>query len=90
VATVLAVILATVLAAGFMYWVRIRRPFGTDADRATYNALSAMAQASPPLRDGLSAASATSAAPHLRALLNCAAVAPVPHIHLTLPTIHPV
>ncbi|MGB8961113.1 MAG: histidine kinase, partial [Pseudonocardiaceae bacterium] len=71
----LAVILAVVLAAGLTYRVRSRRPFGTDADRATYTALHTMAQASPPLRDRLSAASATAAAPHLRALLNCSAVA---------------
>jgi two-component system LytT family sensor kinase len=74
----LAVVLAVVLAAGlmyWMYWIRVRRPFGTDADLATYNALYTMAQASPPLRERLSAASATAAAPHLRALLNCIAVA---------------
>ncbi|MDQ3762227.1 MAG: histidine kinase [Actinomycetota bacterium] len=55
--------------------MRTWREFGTDADRATYNALHTMAQASPPLRDGLSAVSATAAAPHLRSLLNCKAVA---------------
>jgi two-component system LytT family sensor kinase len=75
VAGALAVILAVVLAAWLTYRVRSRRPFGTDADRATYTALHTMAQASPPLRDRLSAASATAAAPHLRALLNCSAVA---------------
>jgi two-component system, LytTR family, sensor kinase len=69
------VVLATMLAAGLMYGMRSRRPFGTDADHATYNALLAMAQASPPLREKLSAASATDAAPHLRTLLNCIAVA---------------
>ena len=71
----LAVLLVAGLVTGSMYWVRTQRAFGTDADRATYSALDAMAQASRPLRDGLSAASATAAAPHLRALLNCAAVA---------------
>jgi two-component system, LytTR family, sensor kinase len=74
-AVVLSVFVAAVFAAGLVYWMRARRAFGTDADRATYTALLTMAQASPPLRDGLSASSATAAAPHLRALLNCAAVA---------------
>ncbi|MGH3936716.1 MAG: sensor histidine kinase [Pseudonocardiaceae bacterium] len=72
---VLSVLGASVFAAGVVYWMRTRQTFGTDADRATYTALLTMAQASPPLRDGLSASSATAAAPHLRALLNCAAVA---------------
>jgi two-component system, LytTR family, sensor kinase len=72
---ILAVLVVAGVATGLMYWVRTQQAFGTDADRATYNALDAMAQASRPLRDGLSAASATSAAPHLRALLNCEAVA---------------
>ncbi len=72
---VLSVLGAAVFAAGLVYWMHARRAFGTDADRATYTALLTMAQASPPLRDGLSASSATAAAPHLRALLNCAAVA---------------
>ena len=71
---VLAVLFLAVVAAGLLYWVRTRGTFGTDADRATYTALLTMAQASPPLRDGLSASSATAAAPHLRALLNSAAV----------------
>jgi two-component system LytT family sensor kinase len=71
----LALALAAMLAAGLLYWVRTRREFGTDTDRAIYNALLTMAQASPPLRDGLLASSATAAAPHLRALLSCSAVA---------------
>jgi two-component system LytT family sensor kinase len=69
------VVLAVVIAAGVILRRRRRQPFGSDADRATYTALHTMAQASPPLRDRLSAASATAAAPHLRALLNCSAVA---------------
>ncbi|MDQ2880881.1 MAG: histidine kinase [Actinomycetota bacterium] len=64
-----------VIAAGFVYRMRRRQPFGSDADRATYTALHTMAQASLPLRERLSAASATAAAPHLRALLTCSAVA---------------
>jgi two-component system LytT family sensor kinase len=71
---VLVVLFLAGFAAGLLYWVRTRGTFGTDADRATYNALLTMAQASPPLRESLSASSATAAAPHLRALLNCTAV----------------
>ncbi|HEY3894965.1 MAG TPA: histidine kinase [Pseudonocardiaceae bacterium] len=73
---ILLVVIAGAVAAGWMYRARSsREDFGTDADRATYNALHTMAQASPPLRVGLLAGSATAAAPHLRALLNCTAVA---------------
>lgn len=74
VTAVLAVLMAAVVAAGWLYWARTRRPFSNDADRATYHALHTMALASPPLRDKLDAASATAAAPHLRALLDCIAV----------------
>jgi two-component system LytT family sensor kinase len=74
-AAVFAVLFVAVSAAGLLYWVRVRGTFSTDADRATYTALLTMAQASPPLRDGLSASSATAAAPHLRALVDCEAVA---------------
>ncbi len=72
---VLAVLFVTVCGGGLVYWVHTRGTFGTDADRATYTALHTMSQASPTLRGGLSASSATAAAPHLRALLNCEAVA---------------
>ncbi|MGI9064708.1 MAG: sensor histidine kinase [Pseudonocardiaceae bacterium] len=75
---VLAVLAVVVLAAiGTVLYLRARsrRAFASDADRATYTALHTMALASPPLRDGLSAASAAAAAPHLRALLDTAAVA---------------
>jgi two-component system LytT family sensor kinase len=75
VTVVLTLLLAALAAAGVMYWLQIRRPFGNDADNATYTALHTMAQASPPLRDGLCASSATAAAPHLRDLLNGLAVA---------------
>ncbi|MFN2496756.1 MAG: sensor histidine kinase [Pseudonocardiaceae bacterium] len=63
------------LSLGMMLWLRTRQAFATDAERATYTALHTMSLASPPLRDGLSAASATAAAPHLRALLDGAAIA---------------
>ncbi|HEY2765796.1 MAG TPA: histidine kinase [Pseudonocardiaceae bacterium] len=72
---VLAVGLLLVLGAVLVILARTRRGFASDVERATYTALHTMALASPPLRDGLSAASATAAAPHLRALLDCAAVA---------------
>lgn len=72
---VLAVTVAVVLAGWLRYRIRTRRAFASDADRATYTALHTMALASPPLRDGLSAGSAAAAAPHLRALLDTAAVA---------------
>jgi two-component system, LytTR family, sensor kinase len=72
---VVTAVLAVVLAAGLMYSMRGRRSFGTAADLATYHTLNTMAQASPPLRERLCAASATAAAPHLRALLSCIAVA---------------
>ncbi len=68
-------VLAVMLVAGVMHCWRSWRSFGTDADNATYTALFAMAQASPQLRERLSAASATAAAPHLRALVDCIAVA---------------
>jgi len=72
-----ALVLAVAIVAGLMYGLRSRRPFGTDADVATYTALNAMAQAALPLRERLCAASATDAAPHLRALMDCIAVAVV-------------
>jgi two-component system LytT family sensor kinase len=72
---VLGVAVAVGVGAGLMFWVRTRRAFATDIERATYAAMHTMALASPPLRDGLSAASATAAAPHLRSLLDCSAVA---------------
>jgi two-component system, LytTR family, sensor kinase len=70
----LVAVLAVVLVAGVRYCLRSWRSFDTDTDRATYKALFTMAQASPQLRERLCAASATAAAPHLRALLDCLAV----------------
>jgi two-component system, LytTR family, sensor kinase len=63
-----------VVTGGLMYCQRSWRPFGNDADIATYTALNIMAQASPTLRERLCAASATAAAPYLRELLHCIAV----------------
>jgi len=76
--TAVVVLVVAVLAgfgAGLLFWARTRREFASDVERATYTALHTMALAAPALRDGLSAVSATAAAPHLRALLDCAAVA---------------
>ncbi|MGH3771809.1 MAG: sensor histidine kinase [Pseudonocardiaceae bacterium] len=78
------VALAVALAAVLVCYLRNRRPFGTAADHATYHALHTMAQASSPLRERLSASSATGAAPHLRALLDCLAVALANHEGLML------
>jgi two-component system LytT family sensor kinase len=72
---VLAAAAIAVVAAGLRYRARTRRGFVSEVDRATYTALHTMALASPPLRDGLSAYSAAAAAPHLRALLDTAALA---------------
>lgn len=58
-----------------VYWLRTRRAFASDAERATFSALNLMSLASKPLRDGLSVGSAEAAAPHLRAMLECRAVA---------------
>jgi len=72
---VLAVVVVVLVAGGLLMRARTRRVFASDADRATYTALHTMALASPPLRDGLSASSAAAAVPHLRALMDTAAVA---------------
>jgi two-component system LytT family sensor kinase len=54
---------------------RTRRLLGTPADRATYATLHTASLAAPPLRSGLTAAGASRAARHLRALLGTPAVA---------------
>ncbi|MGH3979704.1 MAG: sensor histidine kinase [Pseudonocardiaceae bacterium] len=82
--TLLALAVAAALAGGLLYWMRTRKGFTSDADRATYTALHTMALASPPLRDGLSSRSAKAAAPHLRALLDTAAVALTDEDHVVL------
>ena len=70
-----AVLLLAVAAVGAVAWaVRGRRAFGTLEQRATYAALHSASLASPPLREGLTADSATRSARHLRALLGSAAV----------------
>lgn len=52
-----------------------RRHLGTDADRATFRTLHTASQASPALREGLTAESAERAVRHLRTLLGAPAVA---------------
>lgn len=55
--------------------VRSRRDLGTPADHATFRTLHTASLAAPPLRSGLTRASADRAARHLRALLGVPAVA---------------
>ena len=52
-----------------------RRTFGTAAERATYDTLHTATLAAPPLRAGLTEASAARAAKHLHTLLGGAAIA---------------
>jgi two-component system LytT family sensor kinase len=66
---------AVVLGLAVMAWAaRSRRAFGTVEERATYAALHQASLAAPALRTGLNAASATTSARHLRALLASPAV----------------
>ncbi|MBE7325426.1 histidine kinase [Nocardioides sp. Y6] len=60
-----------------MSWLRLPRrpPLGSEADRATFQTLHTISQASPALREGLTEASAQEAATHLRTLLGTPAVA---------------
>lgn len=70
-----ALLAALVAAAALLAWaVRGRRAFGTVEQRATYAALHSASQASPALRQGLTADSAARSARHLRALLGSSAV----------------
>ncbi|MDP9443548.1 MAG: histidine kinase [Actinomycetota bacterium] len=55
--------------------VRHRRDLGTPADRATFRTLHTASLASPPLRNGLTTASAEKAIRYLRALLGARALA---------------
>ena len=55
--------------------LRGRQAFGTAAERAAYTALHEASLAGPPLRQGLTAASAEKAVRHLHALLGTPAVA---------------
>ncbi|MBV9012013.1 MAG: histidine kinase [Pseudonocardiales bacterium] len=73
-AALAVVVVVLVLTGGLIYCLRSWRPFGNDADVATYTALNIMAQASLTLREPLCAASATAAAPYLREMLHGMAV----------------
>jgi two-component system, LytTR family, sensor kinase len=70
-----ALAVALAVGAAVVWWaMRGRRAFGTVAERATYAALHEASLAAPPLREGLTAASAARSARHLRTLLGSAAV----------------
>lgn len=74
--TVVALGAAVVLLVALVWRAgRNRRDLGTPADRTTFNTLHTASLAAPPLRSGLTAASATRAARHLRVLLGTPAVA---------------
>src|SRR4051812_29101974 len=72
-------VVALLLVAGLSVWmvarVRSRRGFGTPAERVTFETLHSASLAAPPLRVGLTEASAAKSAKHLRALLGTAALA---------------
>jgi two-component system LytT family sensor kinase len=56
-------------------FARLRRHFGTPADKATYATLHTASLATPSLREGLTPAAAGKASKHLRDLLGTAAIA---------------
>jgi two-component system LytT family sensor kinase len=69
-------LVAAVGAAALLFWtLRHRRDLGTPAERATFATLHTASQASPPLRAGLTEASAEKAIRYLRTLLGAPAVA---------------
>ena len=71
-----ALAVAVALPVLVLWWaLRGRRTFGTVEQRATYAALHEASLAAPPLRDGLTEASAARSAKHLRVLLGTPAVA---------------
>ncbi len=73
---VLSVLAIVLLVGGLLTWaVRHRRDLGTPADRATFRTLHTASLASPPLRNGLTTASAEKAIRYLRALLGARALA---------------
>ena len=76
-ATAVAAAAVLVALALFVRWWLLtrRRSLGTPEDRATYETLHAASLAAPALREGLDAASAARALPHLRALLGTQTVA---------------
>jgi two-component system, LytTR family, sensor kinase len=74
-AIVVGLVLVVVVGVGCAsMFVRGRRSFTSEAEKATFTALHTMSLAAPALRRGLSVESATTAAPLLRELLDCRAV----------------
>lgn len=67
-------LIAVIAFGGVSVYFRGRRSFTSPAEKATFTALHTMAMAAPALRRGLSAESATAAAPLLRELLDCRAL----------------
>lgn len=72
--TVLSVALVLIVASAIFVSLRIRRVVTTPAERAVHAALSTASLAARALRGGLTEESAEQAAPHLHALIGCAAV----------------
>src|ERR671910_2942395 len=72
---VAALLLASGLSLGAVGRVRSRRGFATSAERVTFETLHTASLAAPPLRVGLTEASAGKSARHLRTLLGTPAVA---------------
>jgi two-component system LytT family sensor kinase len=70
-------ILVLIVVGGVLAWrvLRAGQPFGTVAERATFETLHTAWSAAPPLRAGLEPATARKAAKHLRALLGTTALA---------------
>lgn len=70
-------ILVLIVVGGVLAWriFRAGQPFGTVAERATFETLHTAWSAAPPLRAGLDPATARKAAKHLRALLGTTALA---------------
>lgn len=73
--SVVALAVVAVVVALLVRRLRDRRGFASPLERAVHDTLHTASQAAPALRRGLSADSATEAAPHLRALLGTAATA---------------
>ena len=72
---IVALLLLAVLCAVVAVRLRQRREFATPAERVTFETLHTASLAAPPLRLGLTEASAAKSARHLRALLGTPAIA---------------
>ncbi len=74
--SLLVVVAIIAVAAVVLWWVARRRDdFGTPADRATFRTLHTASLAAPPLRQGLTSASADQSLRYVRALLGAPAAA---------------